>query len=205
MARNDREYRNMEFRVLGDENSEPTYKVEGYAATFDRYFLLRMDGEDWYEQIDQRAFDNTDFSDTVFRVDHEGMVYARSSAGTVKIDIDNHGLHNITDLSRTELSRGIWSAIKAGNYPQMSYAFVVGEDRIDYDSKTRIINRIDKVYDISPVTWPANPNTEIHVRNHLDGAIKAAEAERLKREEMERRDSERREKLKKKIMEVMKK
>ena len=203
--KNEREYRAMEYRILESENDEPSYRVEGYASTFERYFLLKMDGEDWYEQIDPHAFDRTDFSDTVFRIDHTGMVYARASAGTVKIDVDNHGLHNVTDLSRTELSRDIWDAIRAGNYPQMSFAFVVGEDRIDYDTKTRVINRVDKVFDISPVTFPQNPGTELHVRNLIDGAIKDAEAERLQREELERRDSERREQLKQKIMEVMEK
>lgn len=206
MARNDREYRSMEFRVLtGDDGSERAYTVEGYASTFTKYPLMEIDGVEYYEQIDRNAFDGADFSDVVFRIDHEGMVYARASAGTVAVDIDDKGLHQITDLSQTELSRGIFEAIKAGNYPQMSFAFRVAEDDFDMDTRTRTINRIDKVYDISPVTWPANPDTELHVRAYLDGAIKAAEAERLKREEMERRDSERREKLKKKIMEVMEK
>ena len=82
---------------------------------------------------------------------------------------------------------------------------MVGEEAFDYDTNTRIINRVKKVFDISPVTFPANPETELHVRNHLDGVIKAAEAERLQRKEEERRDSARREELRKKITEAMSK
>ena len=199
----EREYRNMEFRLAESEGDKPSYKVEGYASTFDRYFLFEIDGKKIYEKIDERAFDETDFSDVVFRVDHAGRVYARSSAGTVLLNVDNHGLHQETDLSRTESGRGLFDDIRAGNYPKMSFAFVVGEEAFDYDTNTRIINRINKVFDISPVTFPANPETELHVRNHLDGVIKAAEAERLQRAEAERRDSERREELKKKITEEL--
>ena len=204
MLKNDREYRNIEFRISENEDEKPTYKVEGYASTFGRYELLEIDGVKYYEQIARDAFDGADFSDVVFRIDHTGPVYARSSAGTVELDIDDNGLHNVVDLSRTELSRQIFEEIRAGNYPQMSFAFKVEDDRFDAEDNTRIINRISKVFDISAVTFPANPETEIHVRAYLDGAIKAAEAERLQREEMERRDSERREALKQKIMEVMK-
>lgn len=201
----EREYRSMEYRLSDPEDGQKTYKVEGYASTFEPYELFEIDGRMVYEKIDERAFDETDFSDVVFRVDHAGRVYARSSAGTVDIDVDSHGLHQVTDLSRTERGRELYEDIGAGNYPQMSFAFAVGEEAFDYDTNTRIINRIKKVYDISPVTFPQNPTTELHVRNHLDGVIKAAEAERLRRQELERRDSERREALRNKITEVMKK
>ena len=72
----EREYRNMEFRLAESEDEKPSYKVEGYASTFDRYFLFEIDGEKIYEKIDERAFDETDFTDVVFRVDHTGPVYA---------------------------------------------------------------------------------------------------------------------------------
>lgn len=202
--KNDREYRAMQFRALDSEKAEPSYKVEGYASTFDRYPLFEIDGVTYYEQIDEKAFEETDFSDVVFRVDHAGAVYARTSAGTVEIDIDEHGLHNVTDLSKTTNSRALYEDIAAGNYPQMSFAFVVGEEAFDYDSNTRIINRVNKVFDISPVSFPANPETELHTRAALDGVIKKVEAERLRRAEAERRDSERRERLRQMIKEVIK-
>lgn len=198
--KNDREYRNMDFRADGAKD----YTVEGHATTFDRYMLMEIDGVDYYEQIEPDAFKGADMSDVVFRVDHTGKVYARSSAGTITLDIDETGLHHVTDLSRTEGSRALHEDIVAGNYPQMSFAFTVEEEHFDADTRTRIIDRIKKVYDISPVTFPANPNTDLYAREFLDGEIKKAEAERLRREEMERRDSERREELKKKIMGVIK-
>lgn len=205
----DREFRNLDFVNLNKDNAEKQYIVEGYASTFDTYKLLTIDGVDYNERIEPNAFDNADMSDVVFRIDHSGPVYARSSAGTVKLGIDAHGLKNVVDLSRTERARGIYEELEAGNYPQMSFAFRVAEggDRYDKDTHTRIIERIEKVFDVSPVSFPANPNTSLSVRNYFNGAIeaeKAAEAERLKAEEEARRDAERREQLKLMISEVIK-
>lgn len=202
---NEREYRNMTFEVRKD-GDEPSFLVEGYASTFERYKLLEIDGEDYNEQIMPEAFDEADMTDVVFRVDHEGPVYARASAGTVTLDIDEHGLHQIADLSKTQRSRDLFEDIAAGNYPQMSFAFTIGEEHYDAETRTRVIDRVAKVFDVSPVTWPANPTTELHARAYFEGVIeeeKAAEAERLAAEEERRRDLERREELRKHIQEVI--
>jgi len=205
--KNDREYRNMTFEVK-EGGTEPSFLVEGYASTFEPYKLIEIDGEDYNERIMPNAFDGADMSDVVYRVDHTGKVYARSSAGTIQLDIDEHGLHHITDLGRTKSGREHFEEVAAGNYPQMSYAFTVAEDHYDADTRTRIIDRVGKVFDISAVSFPANPGTELHVRDYFNGVIeaeKAAEAERLAAEEAERRDSERREELKNKIKGVLSK
>ena len=202
-----REYRNMAYEIRQD-GDQPSFLVEGYASTFEPYKLLEIDGEGYYERIMPDAFNNADMSDVVYRIDHEGKVYARSSNGTVSLRPDEHGLFQQTDLSRTKAGREHFEEVAAGNYPQMSFAFTVAEDHYDADTKTRIIDRVGKVFDISAVSFPANPGTELHVRDYFNGAIeaeKAAEAERLAAEEAERRDSERREELKKKIEEAMKK
>lgn len=179
----DREYRTMELRFQEDEE----YIVEGYASTFDTYKLATIDGKDYFERIEPTAFDEADLTDVVFRVDHEGKVYARTSAGTLEVWTDEHGLANRTDLSRTEKAREIFADIKAGNYPQMSFAFTVEDDDYDKKTRTRIIRRIAKVFDVSPVTFPANPNTELSVatRAFLDGVIEEEMAERLEREKRE--------------------
>lgn len=185
----DREYRNMELRVLDIEDADKKYMVEGYASTFDKYLLLTIDGEDYFERIEPTAFDNADLSDVVFRVDHEGPVYARSSAGSVEIWHDEHGLGQRADLGRTQRARDLFADIKVGNYPQMSFAFVVADDGDYFDmaTNTRVITRIDKVFDVSPVSFPANPNTSLSVstRDYFNGVIEMKRAERLEREKRE--------------------
>lgn len=181
-----REYRSMELRIAPQEE-EKNYMVEGYASTFDPYVLFSEDGIDYKEQILPTAFDKADLTDVVFRVDHEGRVYARTSAGTVELWTDDHGLGQRTDLSRTAAAREVFADIEAGNYPKMSFAFVVAEDEYDRKTHTRTIKRIAKVFDVSPVSFPANPGTELSVstRSYFDGVIEAERAERLEEERRE--------------------
>lgn len=187
--KNDREYRSMELRILPQEEEQNRYMVEGYASTFDTYVLFSQDGVDYSERIEPTAFEGADLSDVVFRVDHEGPVYARSSAGTVEVWADEHGLAQRSDLSRTQRSRDVFADIEAGNYPQMSFAFTVAEDHYDKATHTRVIDRIAKVYDVSAVSFPANPNTSLSIatRSFFDGVIEGEKAERLEREAMELR------------------
>ena len=190
MAKKDREYRSMELRILPqEETEEKQYMVEGYASTFDPYVLMTIDGVDYSERIDPHAFDDADLTDVVYRVDHEGPVYARTSAGTVELWTDEHGLGQRTDLGRTQRARDHFADIEAGNYPQMSFAFTVAEDHYDKATHTRVIDRIAKVFDVSAVSFPANPHTELSIstRDYFDGVIEMEKAERLEREERERR------------------
>ena len=187
---NQREYRVMQIQPEERAEGQPTYKVRGYASTFDPYVLYSFEGVDYSERIDPHAFDDADMSDVVFRVDHEGPVYARSSAGTIQLYTDEHGLGHQTDLSRTVNSRNLYDDIAAGNYPQMSFAFTVAEDGDHYEKKThtRVIDRIAKVFDISAVSFPANPGTELSVstRSYFDGVIEMERAERLEEEKRQR-------------------
>lgn len=183
-----REYRSMELKIENrQEGDEPSFFVEGYASTFDPYKLLEIDGVYYYERIEPTAFDDADMSDVVFRIDHEGKVYARTSAGSVELWTDEKGLGQRTDLGRTQRARELYDDIAAGNYPQMSFAFVVAEDHFDSDTNTRVIDRIAKVFDVSPVSFPANPNTSLSVatRDYFNGVIEMEKAERLEREKRE--------------------
>lgn len=182
-----REYRSMELRVLPQETEEKNYLVEGYASTFESYVLMTIDGIDYSERIEPNAFDEADMTDVVFRVDHEGAVYARTSAGTVEVWTDEHGLAQRTNLGKTQRARDLYADIEAGNYPKMSFAFTVADEHYDKATHTRVIERIAKVYDVSPVSFPANPTTELSIatRDYFNGVIEAEKAERLEREALE--------------------
>ena len=189
MPSKEREYRNMELRIAEQEDgTEPSFFVEGYASTYQPYVLFSRDGVDYSERIEPTAFDEADLSDVVFRLEHTGRVYARTSAGTVEIWHDDHGLGQRTNLGMTQMAREVYADIKAGNYPKMSFAFSVAEDEYDRETHTRTIKRIAKVYDVSPVSFPANPTTELSVstRDYFDGVIEMERAERLEAEKRER-------------------
>ena len=189
--KDDREYRSMELRIAqSEEGAEPSFFVEGYASTYEPYTLITRDGIDYKEQILPTAFDNADLTDVVFRVDHVGRVYARSSAGTCEVWPDEHGLAQRTNLGITQKARELFADIAAGNYPSMSFAFKVAEGGDHYDpaTHTRVIERIAKVFDVSPVSFPANPGTELCVstRDYFNGVIEMEQAERLEEEKREK-------------------
>lgn len=202
--KNDREYRFLAtFEIeVRDGLNEAGYKVKGYASTFDPYEMAEINGEKYYERIDRHAFDEADMSDVVFLRDHTGRVLARTKNGSVKLDVDDHGLYNETDLGLTGAAREMYEDIATGNYQQMSFSFTVAEDHYERDTHTRVIDRIKKLYDISAVSFPANPGTEIGLsfRDRINGEIEAEEAERLNHEKEEQRRAELKAKAKLKIM-----
>ena len=184
--KNDREYRmvqmpDIQFRALEDEN----FIVEGYATTWnDPYTLYEYDGIKYQEQIDRNALMEADTSDVIFLYNHEGMVYARMSNGTLTITANDRGLYIRADLSSTEASRQMYESIKAGLVTQMSWAFTVDEDSYNEKTHTRSVLKIRKVYDVSAVSIPANPNTDISARSYWDGVIE--EERRSERERAEK-------------------
>lgn len=187
MAKNNREYRSVELTAAGSD--EEKYSVRGHAATFDAYTLFEMDGIKYQERIERNAFDGCDMSDVVFRIDHRGAVYARVSAGTLKVDIDDKGLAFNADLSKTANSRAIAEDIAAGNYPQASFAFTVEKEHYEPEAHTRVIDAVSKLYDVSPVTWPANPGTDVTA--DMRGYFESQESAVKKAKEQRERDKKR--------------
>lgn len=214
--KNDREYRNfanfgaIESRAKEDGSQEMT--VEGYASTFEEYELFRLDDYIYRERISPTAFDEADMTDVVFLRDHTGQVYARTKNGLIDISIDEKGLFTKTDLSKTAAAREMYEDIKAENYTQMSFAFTVEKDHFEdpiddgeHITLTRVIDRINKVYDISAVAFPANPTTDIGIsaRSLFDGEIERIQAERLEEQRAKNEEARQKAQLKLKLMEVI--
>lgn len=183
--KSDREYRNLgliEIRAEQIEGqSEPNYIVEGYASTFEPYKLISFDGVDYFERIEPTAFEKADMSDVVFLRDHEGRVLARTKNDSIQLNVDEKGLFTRTNLGLTNAAREMYEDIQQRNYTQMSFSFTVEDDDYDEATHTRIIKSFRKLYDISAVSFPANPGTDIGVsmRDYFSGVTEAIRAERL--------------------------
>lgn len=182
IKQNDREYRSMPCLVRRAEGSEnefgSDYYVEGYAAIFDEPYLLY---DDVSEVVMKSAFEHTDMSDIIMLYDHTGRVLARAKNGTLKVTLDDKGIFIKADLSKSEAARNLYEEIQNQLVTKMSWAFTVSEQTYDSDSKTIQIKGVEKIYDVSAVTRPANDATEISARAAVDGVIEAAKTERLKR------------------------
>ena len=184
--KDNREYRTIPlFEVRkAAEGEEESYIVEGYASTFDPYVLFEEDGIQYKEQITPDAFNECDMSDVIFCKDHEGTVFARTRNNTLELSVDKKGLFTRTDLSKTASARAMYEEIEAGMYDQMSFAFIVREDDYDKKEHLRTIRKVEKLFDVSAVSFPANPGTDISVatRDYFNGVIEAERAERLAKE-----------------------
>lgn len=193
-VKTEREYRYFKpFEVRkAEEGEEKTYIVEGYATTFNEPYVLWEEGDStYYEQVDAKAFDEADLSDVIFLYDHAGMVYARLKNNTLQLTVDDHGLKVVADLGSTEASRQMYEAIDTGLVDQMSFAFTVEKENYNKKTKTRTIEGFRKIYDVSAVSIPANPGTDISAKRFIDGVIEEERQELL--------EAERREKQKQRI------
>lgn len=199
-----RQYRSFDvsrFERRTADNGEKV--VEGYATTFNQPYELGRDsyaGETYIcmEQVDARAFDNTDLSDVIMQYNHEGRVFARTSNNTLALDADAHGLHIRADLGGTEIGRQLFEEIEGGYTDKMSFGFRVGKDKREKteerDEETgvrtvtvlRTILEFSKLYDVSAVSLPANDATSISARNYCEGVITEIKEEFLAREKRER-------------------
>jgi len=186
MIRENREYRNFPMvEVRKEGENEPSFLVEGYASTFETYVLFEDEGIEYKERILPEAFEDCDMSDVIFLKDHEGTVFARTKNNTLTLEVDENGLLTKTDLSKTSASREMFEEISTGMYSQMSFAFIVDDDEYNTTEHLRTIRHIKKIFDVSAVSFPANPTTDISVatRSRFDGFIEQEKAERLAREQ----------------------
>lgn len=193
-AKSEREYRSMTVEIRQPEEGQEEKKVvEGYASTFNDPYVLWDDKWVTYrEQISPKAFDEMDMKDVIMQYDHHGRVFARITNGTLSVQPDERGLHIEADLGGTELGRQLYEEIRGGYTDKMSFGFTVNKDEElrteDEDGHVdilRTITGIEKLYDVSAVSIPANPSTSIgaELRSRIDGGSR----------KFERRDSKRKE------------
>lgn len=197
-VKNDREYRNLMLEIRTPEEGDPEQRemiVEGYASTFNEPYTLYEDKDFRFQEVvDQNAFANTDMSDVIMQYNHEGRVFARTSNNTLSITPDEQGLFISANLGGTEAGRDLYEEIRGGYTNKMSFGFTVDGDEEVRTSEpdgfitiTRRITSVQKLYDVSAVSIPANDATSISVRTLTDGVIEKVKAERLEKEQLELR------------------
>mgnify|MGYP001176589892 CR=1 FL=1 len=154
-----------EFRV---ENKEGKAQISGYAAVFNE---LSDDLGGFREKIQPGAFSEAIQRDDVRALwNHDSnYVLGRNKAGTLKLSEDEHGLHYEVDLPDTQWAKDLSESIKRGDVTQSSFGFAVDSDEwAKQDGET--IRTLMKVtlYDVSPVTYPAYPQTSTSARSILE-------------------------------------
>lgn len=159
-----------EFRM---ENAEYEGKtVRGYAAVYN------SDSEwmgGFYEQIATGAFDDVLDNDVRAYFNHdENLLLGRVSSGTLRIGTDKRGLYYEVDLPNTTYANDLVELMKRGDVNQSSFAFLIDQDRWEQrDGKTyRIIEKVSRLLDVSPVSQPAYPDATSELKRDLETETK---------------------------------
>jgi len=113
------------------------------------------------------SFDNVDMSDTLLLYNHEyGSILSRSSADTLKIEIDGTGVHFIAEIPDTQLGRDVLTNVSNRNIQGMSFGFTVADDTWTEDvdgTYRRVINQIGELREFSLTAIPAYKDTDVSV------------------------------------------
>lgn len=171
--RDDRMYRtfsNLKTRTeeIQAENGEVKEEmiVEGQAVTFESSTVLFTYGETEYKEIiDRNAFAEADMTDVIFNYNHSGKVVARTRNKTLELFIQADGLYIRARLDGTEEGRKLYEEIKGGYIDKMSFCFTVKEESYDKEKHQWRVLKVDKLYDVSAVDFPAYDTTNISARS----------------------------------------
>ncbi|NNF65979.1 MAG: HK97 family phage prohead protease [Gammaproteobacteria bacterium] len=140
-------------------------KIRGHAALFDS---LSENLGGFREQIAPGAFDDCLGDDIRGLFNHDAnMVLGRTSAGTMRVAVDSMGLTYEIDVPDTSFARDLVVSLQRKDVSQSSFAFTVEDDDWTEDDEGRVIRTINKVrrlYDVSPVTYPAYADTSVALR-----------------------------------------
>lgn len=171
--------------ISADTSNEKGNVLQGHVAVFGQSYQVTDCCGTYNEVIERGAFDKSDLTDVPFTFNHNidqvPMARSRNNTpnSTLQLDIDNVGLgmKASLDLENNDDSRKTYSAVSRGDLADMSYIFAVrsqngqnvGEwwEGLDDDSvaiPTRHITDVAKVFEVSAVTWGANPGTDISAR-----------------------------------------
>ncbi len=140
-------------------------KLIGYAALFDS-----LSEEMWgmRELIAKGSFQETIKKDDVRMLwNHDpNFVLARNRSGTLTLREDDKGLYFEAVPPDTQWARDLIVTIKRGDVTQNSFGFqILDESWEKKDGKDiRTVKKV-KLYDVSPVTYPAYPETQVWVRS----------------------------------------
>lgn len=154
----------IEVRAASDEDGSAV--VRGHAALFE---TLSDNLGGFREKIAKGAFDDVLSDDTRALFNHDSnIILGRTTAGTLRVSVDDKGLVYEYDSPDTTTARDLLVSMERGDVTQSSFGFIVEEDDWQEDDEGRIIRTIIKLrelFDVSPVTYPAYPDTDVAVRS----------------------------------------
>ena len=190
----------MEIRSFYEERAIPTVVddtrvIEGYAVVFEKESRMMVDwwtGKKFTERIKRGAITNDDLKEWDIKalMEHDkSRLLARSfnGKGSLTLTVDDYGVKYRFEAPKTVEGDNAIELIKRGDIFGSSFAYTTDEDKnVIYTKRSdgsllREVTKLDKMYDVSPVSDPAYFGTDVTVRN-LEGYIEPPQDESYKQE-----------------------
>ncbi|QIH63358.1 HK97 family phage prohead protease [Enterobacteriaceae bacterium A-F18] len=192
---NDRELRCYSGEVRAEQQSDQPTRIIGYGSVFNSRSEPLWG---FREIIKPGAFDDVLTNDVRGLFNHDpNFILGRSAAGTLSLSVDERGLqYNILAPDTQTIRDLVIAPMVRGDISQSSFAFQVARDGDDWyeDEEGIVIREISKfsrLYDVSPVTYPAYQDADSGVRSmkawqeaRNSGALKNAINQRMARERL---------------------
>lgn len=155
-------YFNSEFKTREDNGKK---FISGYFAVFNQETEL---WNNCFEKIAIGAFDNSLKNDDVrclFNHNHD-IVLGRTANKTLVLRTDAHGLYGEVEINDADSEAvNAYERVKRGDITGCSFGFdIVSEEYEDRGSSWIYTETEVKLYEVSPCTFPAYPQTEIQAR-----------------------------------------
>ena len=176
-------------------------RVSGYAARYGVLSkpLPAGNGRTFRERIAKRAFDSVLADpnlDCILTFNHDqDKILGRTTSGTLRLEGDDSGLRFDCDLPNTQAGRDTYESVQRGDLNGASFAFELGqrdeewneeeiEDEKDLGLRGRIVSAVRKwavrtiksfrkLHDVSIVTCPAYPGTQVDARNLVSAEVRS--------------------------------
>lgn len=170
----------VEIRAAAGEG-KPT-RIGGYAAKFGKRSENMGWGDiEYYEVIEPGFFDSVLGDDVRALFNHDAnLIIARTASKTCRISQDSNGLDYDADASEEQsYVRDLLVSLRRGDVNQSSFAFRVTREGQRWVEEGNIITRYlkkggcSRLYDVSPVTYPAYPDATSEARG-LQGVLEEA-------------------------------
>lgn len=154
----------VDFELRAD--GEDSNVIEGYAAVFESN---SQDLGGFHERISRGAFSPVLKDDAFALFNHDMNKVLGRNLVNVKLTQDDKGLRYRVELPNTATANELRTLIKDKIITQSSFAFRVGKQEWEHPEdrskpSIRTITEMKRLYDVSPVTYPAYLDTSIAAR-----------------------------------------
>lgn len=156
-----------------------TIGFRGTAAVFGPVCRIGPPSYGFWEQVDAHFFDSAMGRDDVRMLKNHNtdLPLARSTTGSLRLDPTTVGLGVDADMDPTTYASDLAICLRSGTVSQMSFGFEVKSDSwtiLDADQpwggkegdELRVMLDCAKLWEVSPVTFPAYVDTDAAARSH---------------------------------------